>query len=116
MKKLILIIILLTNANIFAQIQPDKYYHAGAGCIIASSMYTVGQYSEREMNPIAPALVSLTAGFFKEGIDAMSGRQFNSKDLIWTTASGIVTNVVIRAIWKPKRKVKHTDDIFLSLK
>lgn len=103
MKKLITILFLST-ISLTAQIQPDKYYHAGAGTVIAAGTHFSQSLFEREMNPIAPSLMAFTAGFSKEMFDCMSGRKFSGSDLIWTTASGIVTNAILRTIYKPKPK------------
>jgi len=92
-----------------AQITADKYYHASAGIIISSATYSIGQYTCRDMNPIAPSLISITGGTAKEFYDVMSGKRFSYNDLAWTAFSGIATNIVIRAIWKPRKKNK---DIF----
>ena len=105
MKKLITILFLFAfTAN--AQITTDKYYHASAGVILSGVTYSIGQYSNREMNQIAPSLISISAGAAKEFYDVMDGRTFSYSDFAWTAASGIITNIVIRAIWKPRKKVK----------
>ena len=105
MKKLITILFLFAfTAN--AQITTDKYYHASAGIILSSATYSIGQYTYREMNPIAPSLIAITGGAAKEFYDVMDGRTFSYSDFAWTAASGIITNIVIRAIWKPRKKVK----------
>jgi len=111
MKKLILILFLIPLC-FNAQIKKDKYYHASAGIVIASGTYAIGQFSEREMNPAAPALMAFTAGCGKEFFDVMNGGYFSYEDVLWTTASGIAVNFVIRKIWKPRKKVTQKEEIF----
>lgn len=106
------ILLLLISISSFAQIKPDKYYHAGAGVTISAGVYTIGQYSYREMNPIAPSLVAFTAGAFKEFYDSMRGGQFSNEDLLFTTASGIATNIIMNIIWKRKKGRKVKKDPF----
>jgi len=108
MKKLITILLMFA-ITVNAQIQQDKYYHASAGTLLAGATYTIGQYSYRDMNPIAPSLIAITGGTAKEFYDVMSGKRFSYNDLAWTALSGIATNIIIRAIWKPRKKNK---DIF----
>jgi len=105
MEKLLIILILIP-LSLNAQIKPDKYYHASAGIVLSGGMYTIGQFSERDMNPIAPSLIAFTGGCAKEFYDSMNGGYFSYNDLIWTTASGIVTNIALKLIWKKKPKIK----------
>jgi hypothetical protein len=95
----------------YGQIKPDKYYHAGAGCIISVGTYALGQYAKREMNPIAPSVLAIGGAWAKESIDSYRGGQFSYSDFAWTAISGIVTNIVIRQIWKPRKKIKDPFDI-----
>ncbi len=106
MIKNLVILLMLINLNLIGQIKPDKYYHASAGVLISGSTYTIGQFSKREMNPIAPSLLSLTGACSKEFYDTMNGGYFSYKDALWTTVSGVVTSRIIRVIWKPKKKDK----------
>jgi len=112
MKKLITIIFLIPFIC-FSQIKPDKYYHAGAGMVLSAGMYTIGQYSYREMNPIAPSLIAMTGGFTKEMFDCFNTGKFSGKDMLWTTASGIVVNAAMALIWK-RKKGKHKKIEFIE--
>ena len=109
MKKLTIILFLFAF-TMNAQITTDKYYHASAGVILSGVTYSIGQYTYREMNPIAPSLIAITGGAAKEFFDVMDGRTFSYSDFAWTAASGIITNIVIRAIWKPRKKKKDIYD------
>ena len=111
MKKLIIILFLIP-LSLQAQITTDKYYHASAGIVLSSGMYTLGQFSNRELNPIAPSLIAFTGGCAKEFYDSMNGRQFSGSDLLFTTVSGIATNLVLNLVWKKKKKYKHRKDPF----
>lgn len=103
MKKLIIILFLIpVFCN--AQIKQDKYYHAIAGVGIATGVHFSQGLFYREMNPIAPSLVTASVGFGKEMFDAMNGGQFSFSDLGFTVVSGISTNVILRIIHKPKPK------------
>ena len=103
MKKLLTILFFIPFLC-FSQIGKDKYYHASAGAIIAAGTYSIGYYSKRDMNPIAPTLVAFTAGFGKEMYDSFHTGNFSGKDLLWTTASALVINVGMRLIWKKEHK------------
>ena len=105
MKKLLIILLLCFTFNSYAQLNKighDKYYHAGAGAIISASIFTIGQYSQREMNPIAPVLVVSFIGFGKETIDAMNNGNFSNKDLLWTITSGAAINLILYYAWDRK--------------
>jgi hypothetical protein len=108
MNRLVLIL-LLVPYFVTAQIKPDKYYHAIAGSTISVSIYTVGQYSEREMFKFAPELMGITAGFTKECFDGVNTGKFSYQDFAWTAASSIVTSQIIKLIWKRKKKKKYID-------
>jgi len=110
MKKLIIVSFLFAF-SMNAQIKTDKYYHAGAGIILSSSMYTIGQYTVREMNPVAPSLIAISGGAAKEFFDVMNGKTFSYSDFACTALSGIATNAIMRAIWKPKKKKVDIFDI-----
>jgi hypothetical protein len=79
-----------------------------AGISIAASTYAIGQFSDREMNPVAPILVASLAGFGKETIDAMTTGRWNGKDFAFTVASAAITNLVMHYVWK---KNKSNDKI-----
>jgi len=106
MKKLITILFLF-SFTLNAQIKQDKYYHVGAGIVLSSGMYTIGQYSYKEMNPIAPSLIAITGAASKEFYDTFNTGYFSYSDFAFTALSGIATNIIIRAIWKPKKKNKY---------
>jgi hypothetical protein len=103
MKKLI-IILLLIPVFCNAQIKQDKYYHSIAGIGISTGVHFSQGLFYREMNPIAPSLITMSAATFKEGYDVMNGGNYSWSDWAFTTISGIATNAVLRAIYKPKPK------------
>jgi len=104
MKKLLLFLVLMIPIIVNAQLRKDYVYHAAAGSTIACGMYTVGQYSQREMFTFAPELIAMTGGAAKEFVDSMSGGYFSGKDFLITTAFGIIAGRTIRLIWKPRKK------------
>lgn len=111
MKKTILLILFLSVIDIcFSQMQKDKYYHCAAGVIISGGTYMSGRLFTREMNPIAPSLMTMAGATFKEGYDAFNGGRFSWEDWSCTVVSGVVTNIVMKMFIKQKRKQKEVDD------
>ena len=104
--RVIIIFILCFSLNLNAQIAKDKYYHAGAGVVLSGSTYVISQNISREMNPIAPSLIAFTGACSKEFYDSLNGGRFSWQDAAFTTVSGVLTNYLIRKIWKPKKKKK----------
>ena len=109
MKKLITILFLFAFSM---NAQTDKYYHAGAGTILSGGTYVLDQLVfKREMNPVAPSLIAISGGAAKEFFDVMNGKTFSYSDFACTALSGIATNAIMRAIWKPKKKKVDIFDI-----
>lgn len=113
MKKTVILILFLSFFNIcFSQISNDKYYHCTAGVIISGGTYMSSRLFAREMNPIAPSLVTIACASAKEGFDAFNGGQFSYSDWSCTVISGVVTNIVMKILIKQKRKQKEVYDPF----
>jgi hypothetical protein len=102
-------IILLVPILCDAQIKQDKIYHAGAGVSITGGVFYSQYLCEREMNPIAPSLIGITAGFGKEMYDVMDGRFFSYSDFAYTAISSVITNIILEVIHKPRKKMKKYD-------
>jgi len=105
----IILLLIFIPVSSFSQLRKDYVYHAAAGSTIACGMYTVGQYSQREMFTFAPELIAMTGGAAKEFIDSMSGGYFSGKDFLITTAFGVIAGRTIRLIWKPRKKEVRYD-------
>ena len=98
----------LSAQNEFKQIPKDKQYHSYAGIGIATSVILANKFIiKREMNPIAPTLAALTIGAGKEFYDSFNGGRFSGKDLLYTTASAAIINVVLGILIKPNKKHKE---------
>jgi hypothetical protein len=104
MKKIIIIIFLLIRIICEAQIAKDKYYHAIAGVPISSGVHFSQKLFYREMNPVAPSLIAISAATFKESFDAINGGVYSWSDWAATSISGVITNAILQVFWKQKPK------------
>lgn len=79
----------------------DKQYHLAAGIITGSWSYTIGIYPDKN-NYIKPVIFNIAgatfAGLTKESYDKLRGSKFDTKDLGYTIAGGIISSAIITGL------------------
>ena len=108
MKKL-LIILMLTPFCLKGQIKKDKYYHAGAGTVIAISSHLV--FTGENVNPYKGTFIAAPIASFKEMYDVNNGGRFSFTDI---AATLIVPIIIDTGVMLFKRKKERNTPIELE--